>query len=338
MPEPDPRLLAGIDIGGTKVTASIAGRDGILAKVYQQTRKSGEPEAVPGQVVDLVGQACRLAGLDPRRVRALGVSTCSPFERRDGRLEVVAPNLCGGLSRGETDLPNRWTSIPLERELARRYRRLAIGNDCLTAAVAERLFGIAQGEDDFIYVTWSTGIGAGAYVNGRLLAGKNSNAMHLGHIFLGLGEGPEPVCGCGTAGHLEAYASGAALARETGVPAAETFRRLREGGAEAAAVVRRAARLFARGLASAAVLLDPSLIVLGGGIAGNWDLLRPLVEEQFYASLPPLTAGVRLRPTALGPHLGDLASLSLVLPPEWVLRWQEEEPWLRAPQPVVLPA
>ncbi len=337
MGEPAASYLAGVDVGGTKVTASVAGERGILAKVYQETRKRGEPEAVPEQVDSLVRQACAHAGVDPGAVRALGISTCSPFERRDGRLAVIAPNLCGGLSGGATDLPNHWTAIPLERELAPRYARLAIGNDCITAAVAERLFGTAQGEDDFVYVTWSTGIGAGAYVNGHLLLGKNSNAVHLGHVFLSRGDGPEPLCGCGTAGHLEAYASGSALARETGAPPADLFRRCREGDGAAAQAVRQAARDFARGLASAAALLDPALIVIGGSVAGNWDVLQPLVEQEFYAAFPALTRGVRLQPTVLGSHLGDLASLSLVMPPEWVPRWQAEQPWRRAPRAEVLP-
>ena len=83
-------------------------------------------------------------------------------------------------------------------------------------------------------------------------------------------------------------------------------------------------------------LLDPALIVIGGSVAGNWDLLRPPVEAEFYAAFPALTRGVRLQPTVLGSHLGDLAALSLVMPPEWVPRWQAEQPWRRAPQAEVL--
>ena len=129
--------IIGLDIGGTKTTASVCGPQGILARVYQATRKRGDEGTIPRQVRYLVGEACRLAGVDLTRVTALGISTASPFDRREGRLIVVAPNICGGLSRERQLTPNDWTGIPLEEHLAGGYSTLRIGNDCITAAVAD---------------------------------------------------------------------------------------------------------------------------------------------------------------------------------------------------------
>jgi len=330
------RYFAAVDIGATKTTVSVSSRRGILARVYQLTRKSGDNGTVPRQVDFLIGYTCAQARIDRRRIAAVGISTASPFEKRDGFLTLAAPNICGGLGQKREGIDNDWTEVPLERDLAGRYPRVHIANDCISAAVAERSFGAGRGEDNLLYVTWSTGIGGGAFVDGHLLTGKNDNALHLGHIVMNYHRDGEPRCGCGGRAHLEALVSGPAIAREYGEEAPEVFRRCRSGEPQARALIHRVATIMATGLYNAVALLDSRLIIVGGSVSRNWDLLEPLVAEEFFNGFPALTRGVIFKRSQLDQFLGDMAGLSLVMPDNWIADWRKRKPWQLAPETEVL--
>lgn len=328
--------FAAVDIGGTKMTASVANRDGILARVYQPVRLEGDSKTVPGQVKLLAGRACELAGIGQDEIRSLGVSTCGPFKREEGRIALVAPNLCGGIASDRCLLTNDWSLIPLESELFRSFGKLVIENDAVAAAMAERLFGAGAGEDNMVYVTWSTGIGSGAYVDGRLIRGKNGNAPHLGHIYL-VDDGP--MCGCGNSGDMEALASGTAIGRDYGggATAEDVFAAYRRGDSRAVEIVERAARYFARGLVSINAVLDTKVFVIGGSVfLNNVDILTSKIEEEFFRSFTALSGGVEFRASGLDSYLGDMAGLSLVMPDEWISEWQDGRQWEHAPGAVVL--
>jgi len=372
----DEPYLAAVDIGGTKITVSIANISGILVKVYRPVQLEGDNLAVPRQVDSMVGYACEQTGIGKDEITAIGVSTCGPFGIRDGELVLVAPNLCGGLAKERGIIPNDWTEIPLQRELSRIYNKIHIENDGISAVTAERMFGAGSGEDNVVYITWSTGIGSGAYVDGRPIKGKNGNAPHIGHIYL-VDDGPR--CGCGNFGDMEALASGVAIARDYGsrltaggttsedvtpmdvtvgdtttkdvaagdvtaegvtagsVTAEEVFNLFRKGDPKAKSVITNAARYFARGLVSINAILDTRVFIIGGSVfMNNRHILLPLVKEEFFKSFPALSKNVEFRPCALDSYLGDLAALCLVMPDDWVRQWQEKRPWEFAPEPIVL--
>jgi glucokinase len=224
-------------------------------------------------------------------------------------------------------LPNKWTSIPLEKELRRYYENLVIENDAVAGVVAESIFGAGQGYENLLYVTWSTGIGTGAIVDGRLIKGKNGNAPHGGHVYLG---DSGPTCGCGNICDLESLASGTAiaLAYGGGIKTEEVFKAYYDGDPKARKIIQEAARHFARGLASINSVLDTRLIVIGGSVfMNNVDLLLPLVRTEFYRSFPVLTGEVEFSPTLLGKYLGDMGALSLVIPDDRVEIWKKSRPW-----------
>ncbi len=93
-----------------------------------------------------------------------------------------------------------------------------------------------------------------------------------------------------------------------------------------------AARIFARGFVNLTSILDSKLIILGGSVLKNWDVLKPLIEREYYNSFPPLTAGVKIVRSGLLDYAGDTAALSLVMPGAWIARWQKERPWESAPE------
>ncbi len=329
-------LLASVDLGGTKTTVSLCAPEGILARVRQTTTLEGDESVVPIQVDELIGTCAEMMGEGRESVAAVGISSPGPFGKADGCVSLVAPNMCGGLALDRGLIPNQWTAIPLVAELSKLYEHVYAGNDAVTGAAAERRFGAGRGFDDLVYVTWSTGIGTGAYVDGRLIRGKNGNAPHGGHVCLVDGG---PQCGCGDEGHLEALASGTAIARDYGkkATAADVLDKYRKGDKKAKEVVEKAARFFAKGLASINAVLDTRLFIIGGGVfLTNQDLLLPIVSKEFQGSFPIMADGVDIVPSELGEFLGEMAGLSLVMPEEWEDDWDNLRPWEGGPEWMVL--
>lgn len=219
-PRTDARLIGALDIGGTKMAASVASAEGPLARVTEPTVKSGSPRALAEKAIAMIDAACGQAGVDVQRVDAVGVSSCGPFVRTAGMIGLAAPNICGARQK-QADLPNDWDVIPLESILRERFADVDIENDCVSALVAERTFGAVQDEADCVYVTWSTGIGFGFCVDGHVLRGKQGNAGHAGHMLMS--EQSDALCGCGNRGDLEAMVSGRNIGNSAGRPPRQLF-------------------------------------------------------------------------------------------------------------------
>jgi glucokinase len=319
------RFIAALDIGGTKMAAAVAGADGPLARVTQATAKTGTARAVGEQGVAMIEAACKQAGIAPEQVSAVGVSSCGPFVREGGMLCLAAPNICGGQS-ANVDLPNDWTTIPLEKVLRERFSEVVIENDCVAALVAERSFGAVLGEPNCAYVTWSTGIGFGLCVDGNILHGKHGNAGHAGHMLMS--EMSDAVCGCGNRGDLEALISGRNLGNRLAVPTADLFSAARDGDADCLAVAQEAAQWFGRGLYNLVAALDLRTFVIGGSVwhhHGDW--LKPYVQKEITAHMPALTEGVTIMSPALGALVADMGAFSLAMPQDWTAAWRQSKPW-----------
>lgn len=315
--------IGGIDIGGTKIVAIIADRNGLIARVTQPTVKSGSLRALPEQGVQLLDEACRDAGIEPGVVRHVGVASCGPFVCEEGMIALNTPNLCGALNAA---LPNDWDKIPLEAVLRERFERVAIENDCVAALVAERIFGAVKDEPDCAYVTWSTGIGFGLCVDGHILHGKHGNAGHAGHMLLDADN--EAICGCGNHGDVEALTSGSNIGRRLQMQAADLFRAARAGDAGALAAAEELAQWFGRGLYNVIATLDTRYFVIGGSVwINHGDWLAPRVKKEIASHFPALTEGVELLPAALGTRVADIGALCLVMPEDWVVEWRRGEAW-----------
>lgn len=317
--------IGAIDIGGTKIAATVANAHGPLARVTQPTVKTGTPRALGDQALALLQSACDSAGIDYKSIAAVGVSSCGPFAPLDGMLGLKTPNICGGLTE-DSDLPNDWTVIPLEQVLREHFKHVVIENDCVAALFAERSFGAVRGEPDCVYVTWSTGIGFGLCVDGRILHGKHGNAGHAGHMLMS--DQSDALCGCGNRGDLEALISGRGLGNRFGRSTPDLFAAARGGEAAAYAAVEEAAQWFGRALYNLTAILDTRVFVIGGSVwnhHGEW--LMPLVRTEIESRLPALTQGVSIVPAALGTLVADVGALSLVMPADWMSQWQSTQPW-----------
>ena len=306
-------MKACIDIGGTKVAVSLndgAGLD-LIARRSEPTAKTGPNDALAVQVLRMVDEACAEAGIAPSAVQSAGVSSCGPFVMVGGRVELAAPNICGGLAGPERGLPNDWKTALLEAPLARRFAQLRVENDCVAALEAERRWGALQGVDHCAYVTWSTGIGTGLCVDGHVLRGKNGNAGHAGHMFVSDNE--DALCGCGNVGDLEALVAGNAVARRFGADPATLLQRAQAGDAACAAIVEELCRVLGRGLYNLVATLDLRRISLGGSVFwNNRDYLLPRLRSEVARHFPALTAECELVPAGLENRVGDYAALALV--------------------------
>jgi glucokinase len=307
-------MKACIDIGGTKVAVSLntgAGLD-LVARRSEPTAKTGGNDALALQLLRMVDEACAEVGVAPATVQRAGVSSCGPFVLRGGLVEVAAPNICGGMAGPARGLPNDWDTALLEAPLRRRFSEVRVENDCIGALEAERRWGALQGFDHCAYVTWSTGIGVGLCVDGRVLRGKNGNAGHAGHMFASDNE--DALCGCGNVGDVESLVAGNAIERRFGADAATVLGRAKQGDGAAQAMVDELCRVMGRALYNLVATLDLQRISLGGAVFwNNRAYLLPRLRAQVGGRFPALTAGCELVEAGLGDRVGDYAALALLV-------------------------
>ena len=311
--------VACVDIGGTKVAVSVADARGIQGRVVQATVKEGRNDAVAQQVIGMIRQSCASAGIALADISAVGVSSCGPFVLRDGLVELAAPNICGGLAGPARGLPNTWTTALLEAPLRAIFPQVRVENDGIGALEAERRWGALQTDgqpiDHCAYVTWSTGIGVGLCVDGRILRGKNGNAGHAGHLFVS--DNTDALCGCGNVGDVESLVAGNAIARRFAVAgyadAAALLIAAKGGDAAATAIVDDLCRVMGRALYNLVVTLDLQRISIGGSVYWHHrEYLLPRLQAHISGKFAALTDGFELVSAGLGDTVGDCAALALV--------------------------
>ena len=282
--------LIGVDIGGTRTRVGAVTEGRILARKEFPTRGVAEVRLAIAEVLRAVGW---------ERPDAIGVGAPAPLDMRQGRI-LQAPNL------------PHWNGVNVVEELRRAFScPVYLGNDANCAAVGELAYGWQA--KDFVYVTWSTGIGGGIVARGRVVWGATGQAGEIGHIPL---RPDGPRCNCGKQGCLEALAGGAALrerARERlgqPIPAKELVERARKGEPGPLALVEEACAAMGQGLAIVAELLEPEMIILGGGFTASWDFLGPKVLAAL-ARWSRVRSRVEL--TKLGDDVGLLGAAALPL-------------------------
>ena len=314
--------VACVDVGGTKVAVSIADARGLHGRLAEPTMKEGEQDALAQQIIRLIGQSCESAGVGPGDLTAVGVASCGPFALHQGMVELAAPNICGGLAGKGRGLPNNWRSALLEAPLRLAFANVRVENDGIAALEAERRWGALQVDGrplaNCAYVTWSTGIGVGLCVDGRVLRGKNGNAGHAGHLFVS--DNDEALCGCGNVGDVEALVAGNAIARRfvhVGyADAAALFAAYYAGDKAAGVIVDELCRVMGRALYNLIVTLDLQRISIGGSVFWHHrELLLPKLRSNVHGKLPALTDGCELVCAGLGAEVGDFGALALHVNP-----------------------
>jgi glucokinase len=278
-------MLAGIDIGGTHVRIAMAHADGRIVRSVRIDTASLRGSA--GFVEWAAEKIDRLR--EGQRMRSVAIGAPGPIDHRAGVL-VNPPNLPG------------WNNTPLVHLLSQAVRApVHLENDANLAALGEFHRGAGRGSRNMVYLTWSTGIGGGLIVDGRLYSGAHGAAGEVGHMIM---DPDGPLDRCGQRGCLEAMAGGHMLEAQTGHPAAAIFHLAARGDRRALKVVSDAARYVGYALINLTNLFDPEAIVMGGGVTRSWSLVRPLLLATVHAS--PFIKPAR-RPRLYRARLGDRA-------------------------------
>src|SRR5579864_6329136 len=277
-------MLAGIDLGGTQVRVALARSDGrLVTSIKTRTHLLPTPQAM----VDwAAGEIDRHRGRE--KVRSITIAAPGPIDLKRGVL-VNPPNL-------------PWKNVPLEAMLsAATGAKVYLANDADMAALGEFTRGAGRGTRNMVFITWSTGVGGGMIIDGKLHRGSHGTAAEVGHMII---DPNGPLDACGQRGCLEAFIGGRNLARETGRPAAELFAEAARGNRRALMLVERAARYMGTALISLTNVIDPEMFVIGGGISRSWKLIYPTMIETLRSS--PFNKPAR-RPRVRRAKLGDRA-------------------------------
>ncbi|MET9875718.1 ROK family glucokinase [Actinacidiphila glaucinigra] len=301
-------LTIGVDIGGTKIAAGVVDEEGSILEIV----KVPTPQTSEG-VVDAIATAVHDVSAG-HPVEAVGIGAAGYVD--DKRATVLfAPNI-------------RWRHEPLKDKVEQRVGLpVVVENDANAAAWGEYRFGAGQGHDDVICITLGTGLGGGIIIGNKLRRGRFGVAGEFGHIRMvpdGL------LCGCGSQGCWEQYASGRALVRYAkqravaqpenaalllslgdgtpeGIQGQHISRAARDGDKVAVDSFRELARWAGAGLADLASLFDPSAFIVGGGVSDEGELVLEPIRKSFRRWL----VGGQYRPHAqvLAAQLGGKAGL-----------------------------
>jgi len=288
----------------------------VVAQRRRPSRFSGDAERDLAEIVEEARALCAEAGLEISALRGVGVAVPGPLDPATGVL-LHPPNLPG------------WREVPVRRLVADRLGLpVHVENDAKAAALAEWRFGAGRGFQHVIYLTMSTGVGAGLVLGGRLYTGKRGLAGEVGHAPV---EWDGEPCACGRRGCLEAYVGGAAwtrrLARTT--PAGSRVAALagapersrpehvveaaRAGDPFALSELARYNDYLARGITALVFVLAPEVVILGTipSAAGEALCVGPVRAQVLERVWPLLGHELRIVPSGLGQELPYLAGLCI---------------------------
>jgi len=313
------KLIIGVDLGGTRFrVAAVAGDGRLLQRIAEPTRVHEGRDAVLRRIYAAIRQV--RAGAAPRRPLAVGLAAPGPLNPWTGVI-YSPPNMPG------------WDEVPLKEIMEEELGLpVLVGNDANVAALGEHRFGAGRGCSDIVYITVSTGIGGGIISGNRLLLGGHGLAGEIGHQTIIAGG---PLCGCGNYGCLEALSSGTAIARRmqrlieegagsvvlemAGGDLAKIDGELiveaaRSGDALARQVMQEAGECLGVGVANVVHLLNPQMVIIGGGVSNAGALLfQPVWDVVARRTMVAFRTNLRIVPAQLGDDVGLLGCAALVL-------------------------
>ncbi len=302
-------LACGIDVGGTKIAGGVVDEDGTIVEELRVESPATDAEAIEEAIAGLVTQ---LRSRHP--IETVGVGAAGYVDKARA-VVLFAPNVA-------------WRNEDLKGELEKRVELpVVIENDANAAAWGEFRYGAAHDADDLLLVTVGTGVGGGLVLDGEVYRGANGVGAEIGHMRVV----PNGIlCGCGKHGCFEQYASGSALVREaralalsgaqigqgmlqraggelTRITGPLITEAAQHGDAGATQQLAELGRWLGEGIASLTEILDPEVVVVGGGVSEAGDLLLGPARAAFAGQL--VGRGFRPIPEVRKATLGNRAGL-----------------------------
>lgn len=285
-------LYIGIDLGGTNISAGIVDENGnILVKASTPTMNGREYEDIIDDMAELSKKLMKELNVTEKDIEALGVGLPGMIDKKKG-ISIYANNL-------------NFNNVNIVEEMQKRIDLPCyIENDANCAAIGENICGVAYGNENLIYITIGTGLGAGIIMNGKVFDGSFGGGGEAGHMVI-VAEGEE--CSCGRKGCWEAYASASALRREGRIAAAKypnsKIYDLVDGNIKlidaktvfdaadmddeiAVEIIDKYIKYLAVGLVNLVNIFQPEAIIIGGGVCAQGDnIINPLkkiLSEKVY--------------------------------------------------------
>ncbi len=304
--------VLGIDLGGTNIKGALLDFQGSIIEKYEiATLANGGSEVVADRIV----QVARILMKDRRQeVVGMGIGVPGQPDQSNGSV-IFAPNL-------------RWRNVPLIPMLkAALDFPMYLENDGNAAALGEKWCGAGRTALNMVAITIGTGIGGGIIINGRLYRGASGSAGEIGHTVI-LPDGPQ--CNCGNRGCLETFTAAPALARQARLaidmgratslaglanPAAkDVFAAAAKGDAVALEIIQQMTYYLGLGIANLINMLNPDMVVIGGGVSRAGDLLfKPLRETVLANTLHAAARAVKIEPAQLGNDAGSIGAGAVAL-------------------------
>jgi glucokinase len=307
--------LVAVDLGGTNLRAALfTDETPPPLKISKQPTPASEGvEAVIKSLIATIEEVM----MEDQQPACIGIGAPGPLDPSRGVI-IEAPNLPG------------WENIALAEKIERHFEiPVILGNDANLAALGEWRHGAGHGAANLIYLTISTGIGGGIIINNQLLLGEQGVGAELGHVTI---DPAGPICSCGQPGHIEAVASGTALAEqaidalnsgrtsslqsiwETGKLTAKDVGRAAQAGDELACdLVERIGKTIGRYVADLTHIFNPEIIVIGGGVSQLGELLFNPIRAgvRKFALSPIYYQHLEIVPAALGDDAGLIGAMVL---------------------------
>lgn len=310
------KYVIGIDLGGTKILTAVADLNKkILAEVKVDTEALKGPGHVIGNIVRSAVLAMERSNIKLKDIVKIGVGAPGPIIFKKGII-VSPPNLPG------------WNKLNLKARLESIFRKpVVVDNDANLAALAESKRGAGKGKQNMIYMTVSTGIGGGIILNGKLFRGSIGGAGEIGHTIIQK-EGA-PKCGCGNIGCLEVMGSGTAITNmakrsakkgslilklagnnRAKIDAVVVSDAARKGDPLAKSIINEAGENIGIGIANMVNIINPEMVVIGGGISNMGDLIFSPIRKSFKKHVLEVPGkGVRIVKAKLGTKVGLVGAI-----------------------------
>jgi glucokinase len=314
---PSQPVYAGIDIGGTNIKFGLVDHNGkVLYREQRPTMADKGADPLMHLVANLSESLLYHAAEEDLEVKWLGVGTPGAVDRKSGKVIGVSPNISG------------WQGVEIGATLRDRLNMpVVVDNDVNAMALAEFRFGAAIGYKSVVCVAVGTGVGGGIILDGRLWRGASHAAGEIGHMSINTNG---PKCRCGSTGCLEAYCNSSAIISRLTAKLSNgltpVFKEVLEGSVGnlsikklfaaakkndevALSVIRETAEYLSIGIANIVNLLNPEIVVLGGGVAdGGAGFVEAVAGEVRKRALSPSGENVRITKATLGNDAGFIGA------------------------------